>query len=137
MVTMVNVDNFARAETARMLDSQAAIFGTGTNEWLHLRAPTDVGNQTVIRMNRDTLYSSVLLDISEGATLTMPDAGGRYMATMIVTEDHLINAVYNEPGTYELTIEEHETPFVAAIARTFMDPDDADDIARRTLCRTR
>jgi hypothetical protein len=41
MVTMVNVDNFARAETARMLDAQAAVFGRGTNEWLHNRAPTD------------------------------------------------------------------------------------------------
>ncbi len=33
-------------------------------------------------MNRDTLYSSVLVDISKGATFTMPDSGKRYMSVM-------------------------------------------------------
>ena len=28
----------------------------------------------MIRMNRDTLYSLAIVDISEGATLTVPDA---------------------------------------------------------------
>ena len=120
-----------------MLDGQAAIFGTGTKEWLHHRAPTDVGNQTVIRMNRDTLYSSVLLDISAGATLTMPDAGGRYMATMIVNEDHLINAVYNEPGSHELTIETMRHPSWPRPCGRSWTPAMPTTSPRRTLCRTR
>ena len=30
-----------------------------------------IDNQTIIRMNRATLYSSIAIDISEGVTLTM------------------------------------------------------------------
>jgi hypothetical protein len=55
-------------------------------------------------MNRDTLYSSAQVDISEGATVTLPDAGGRYMTVMAVNGEHYINRVFSEPGTYELTV---------------------------------
>jgi hypothetical protein len=44
--------------------------------------------QTVIRMNRDTLYSGPSLDISAGATVTVPDAGVRYVSVMMVNEVH-------------------------------------------------
>jgi len=79
---VVNVDNFARAETDRMfaaIQSQAG----GVNRWLHFRAPTPVDRQTVIRMNRDTLYSAALVDISAGATLAIPDAGRRYVSALV------------------------------------------------------
>ena len=39
------------------------------------RAPAAVERQTVIRLNRDTLYSFAVVDLSEGATLTLPDRG--------------------------------------------------------------
>ncbi|HEY6665710.1 MAG TPA: DUF1254 domain-containing protein [Propionibacteriaceae bacterium] len=41
------------------------------------------GPSPVIRMNRDTLYSTAVVDISAAATLTLPDNGGRYMSAMI------------------------------------------------------
>ncbi len=31
-------------------------FAEGVNKWLHIRQPTPLDQQTVIRMNRDTLY---------------------------------------------------------------------------------
>jgi hypothetical protein len=34
--------------------------------------------------NRDTLYRTAIVDISEGATLNVPDAGDRYMSATIV-----------------------------------------------------
>jgi hypothetical protein len=34
-------------------------------------------------MNRDTRYSTAVVDISAAATLTLPDNGGRYMSAMI------------------------------------------------------
>ena len=74
----VNVENFVKAEAARMFDGLLAMVG-GVNRWFHFRGPTPLDAQTVIRMNRDTLYSSAIVDISEGATLTLPEAGGRYM----------------------------------------------------------
>jgi hypothetical protein len=36
------------------------------NKWKHLRTPTAIDEQTVIGMNRDTLYSLAVLDISQG-----------------------------------------------------------------------
>jgi hypothetical protein len=124
----VNVDNFARAETARMFDGGLAVSG-GMGRWLHYRVPAPIDAQTVIRMNRDTLYSSAIIDVSDGATVTMPEAAGRYMTMMIVNEDHYINRVISEPGTYELTLDELGTPFVALIVRVLVDPGDPEDVA--------
>jgi hypothetical protein len=55
--SQVNVDNFARAESDRMFAALQAQAG-GVNQWQHVRTPTPVDQQTVIRMNRDTLYSA-------------------------------------------------------------------------------
>ena len=46
-------------------DRGLKLFG-GVNKWLHFRQPTPLDRQSVIRMNRDTLYSSVIVDISIG-----------------------------------------------------------------------
>ena len=124
----VNVDNFRAAETARLFDDALKMSG-GTNQWFHYREPTGVDNQPVIRMNRDTLYSSAIVDISQGATLTLPDAGGRYMTVMAPNAEHYINRVFSDPGTYELTVEEHGTDFINLSARTFVDPADPEDVA--------
>ena len=70
---IVNVDNFVRAETAAQFDRMIEYAG-GSNRFFHLREPTPLDKQTVIRMNRDTLYSAAIVDISEGATLTLPDS---------------------------------------------------------------
>ena len=54
---IVNVENFVRAETAAQFDRIVEIAG-GINRFFHLRGPTPLDKQTVIRMNRDTIYSS-------------------------------------------------------------------------------
>jgi len=128
MTTIVNVDNFARAETARMLDDILQMTG-GVNQWVHYRSPTPVDQQTVIRMNRDTLYSGAIVDISEGARLTLPDSGGRYMTVMVVNEEHYDNLVLSEPGDHGLVIADHGTSYVSLSIRTFVDPSDPADIA--------
>ena len=128
MSEIVNVDNFARAETARMFDGILAQSG-GINQWLHLRGPVPLDQQTVIRMNRDTLYSSAVVDIGEGAVLEIPDVGDRYLSVMVVDEDHYDNAVLREPGQHELSVDAHGTRFVNLSARIFVDPDDPEDVA--------
>jgi hypothetical protein len=125
---IVNVDNFARAESDRMFASFVADAG-GVNRLLHHRMPTQIEHQPVIRMNRDTLYSEAIVDISEGATLTIPDAGERYLSVMVVNQDHYINRVLHDPGDYTLTVEEFDTPWVAVAARILVDADDSDDVA--------
>jgi hypothetical protein len=47
----------------------------GFGKFEHHRVPTDVANQTVIRMNRDTLYSAAVFDFDAGpVTITLPSA---------------------------------------------------------------
>ncbi len=124
----VNVDNFVRAETHRMFAGLQRDAG-GVNRLVHNREPAPVDKQTVIRMNRDTLYSFAVVDISEGATLHVPDAGERYLSVMVVNEDHYINRILHDPGSHELTMEELDTPYVAIAARTLVDPLDPADLA--------
>lgn len=124
----VTVENFPRAETDRMFKSLAEKAG-GSNRWHHDREPGSIDDQRVIRQNRDTLYSLVIADITDGATLTIPDAGDRYMSVMIVNEDHYINRVFHSGGTYELTTDEFDTPWVLVASRILVDPADPADIA--------
>jgi hypothetical protein len=126
---IVNVENFVRAETAAQFDRIVENAG-GVNRFFHLRGPTPLDKQTVIRMNRDTIYSSALVDISKGATLIVPDAGDRYMSIMVVNEDHYVNKVIHEPGEHELTVEELGTPYVALAVRTLVDASDPADIRK-------
>jgi hypothetical protein len=126
--TPVNVTNFERAETDRMFAAIQAR-ADGANQLFHNRVPTPVDQQTVIRMNRDTLYSGAMVDISAGATIVVPDAGRRYLSVMIVNQDHYVNRVFHKPGHYDLTVEEFGTPYVLAAARVLVDPADPVDVA--------
>jgi hypothetical protein len=133
---LVNVQNFARAETDRMFASFVSESG-GVNRWFHNRTPTPLDRQPVIRMNRDTLYSFAVIDISQGAAITLPDGGDRYLSVMVVNEDHYINRIFHTAGEYELTTTEFETPFVTAAARVLVDPNNADDLAAVTELQNR
>ena len=128
MAVPVTVDNFARAESDRMFAVLQTEAG-GVNRLKHNRTPTPIEHQPVIRMNRDTLYSSAVVDISEGATVTIPDGGSRYVSVMVVNQDHYINRVLHRPGEYGLTVDEFDTPWVVVAARVLVDPADVDDVA--------
>jgi hypothetical protein len=128
MATIVNVDNFALAETHRMMHDLQANAG-GVNRLVHNREPAAIDNQTVIRMNRDTLYSYAVVDLSAGATLTLPEHGERYLSAMVVNENHYINTVFHDAGTYELTPDQFGSRYVVVAIRTLVDPNDAADVA--------
>jgi hypothetical protein len=125
---LVNIDNFVRAETAAQFDRMLQIPGAAINTVVHLRNPVALDSQNVIRMNRDTLYSGALIDISEGATLTVPELGDRYMSLMVINEDQYVNRVYDAAGTYDLTMEEFHTPYVQIAVRTLVNASDPADI---------
>jgi hypothetical protein len=125
--THVNVDNFARAETDRMFAGLQRDAG-GVNVLSHNRAPAPVDRQTVIRMNRDTLYSFAVVDISAGATLSIPEHGDRYVSVMVVNQDHYINDIFHAAGSYEITADRFDTPFVAVAVRVLVDPNDPRDL---------
>lgn len=129
---LVNVDNYVRAETSKHSEGMVARAG-GLNQFAHGRRPTPLDQQRIVRMNRDTLYSSALVDISAGATVKLPEAGDRYLSVTVINEDNFTTEIFHGGGTFELTTDEHDTPFVALVARVLVDwTDPADlDLANR------
>jgi hypothetical protein len=127
-VTVVNVDNFNKAQTDFEFAGIAKLAG-GTNRIHSNRTPTPIDKQNVIRMNRDTLYSLGVVNISKGATVTMPDAGKRYMSLMVINNDGYVNDVYYGGGSYKLTMEKFDTPYVGVVIRTLANPEDAADLS--------
>ena len=124
----VSADNFVRAETDRMFADLQRDAGK-INAFSHNRTPAAIDHQTVIRLNRDTLYSFGVVDLDGGATLTLPEHGARYVSAMVVNNDHYINAVYHDAGRYELTESVHGTRYVMVGVRIFADPNDPADLA--------
>lgn len=128
MTTHVNVDNFALAETHRMMHDLQNNAG-GVNRFAHNREPADVDNQVVIRLNRDTLYSFAVVDLDAGATLTLPEAGDRYVSVMVVNEHHHINTILHGAGEHALTADAMGSRYVVLAARILVDPADPADVA--------
>src|SRR5262249_48045037 len=123
----VTVDNFARAESDLYMDKTVKDAGLG--KFLHVRTPADIDKQMVIRMNRDTLYSNVVLDLDAGpATITMPDSGKRFMSMQVISEDHYVPAVFYGPGPHTLTTDTVGTRYVSVAIRTLVDPADPKDL---------
>lgn len=129
MAVIVNIDNFARAESDTMIARMLPIIG-GLGVFHHDRELAPLDEQPVIRQNRDTLYSVAVTDIADGgATLTVPDVGDRYVSVMVINQDHYINRVFHEAGTYELTKAEFDTDYVVVAARLLFDPTSEADLA--------
>jgi hypothetical protein len=124
----VSVDNFVRAESDRMLADLMAAAG-GINRWRHHREPADVDDQVVVRLNRDTLYSFAVVDLAEGATLTVPDAGERYLSVMVVSQDHHIPRIFHDAGQYDLDMSAVGSRYALIAARVLVDPADPADVA--------
>ena len=121
----VTVANFVRAESDVAIKKLVDVVGLGS--WIHLRVPTPLDQQRVIRMNRDTLYSSAVLDLREPATVVMPETNGRYQSLHVISQDHYSFAK-TKPGRYALSRENVGTRYAYLIVRTFCDADDPDDI---------
>ena len=89
----VTPDNFVRAESDRYLG--ALVKESGLGKFEHRRVPAPIESQTVIRLNRDTLYSSIVLDLDAGpATITLPETGNRFVSMQVIDEDQYTHAVH-------------------------------------------
>lgn len=123
----VTVDTFARAESDLYMGNLAKDGGFG--KLSHRREPARIDNQSVIRLNRDTLYSSGVFDLDAGpVTITLPDSGKRFMSLQVVNEDHYVPAVHYGAGAYTLTREDVGTRYVVVGIRTLVDPNEAQDL---------
>jgi hypothetical protein len=123
----VTADNFVRAESD--LYFGAIVKKGGFGKFEHERAPTLIDQQTVIRMNRDTLYSGAVFDLDAGpVTITLPEAGHRFMSMQVIDEDQYTPAVIYDPGSHSITKEEIGTRYVSLVIRTLVDANNPKDL---------
>jgi hypothetical protein len=125
----VNTDNFARAESD--LYFSGIISRGDLGKLTHERVLADIADQTVIRLNRDTLYSSGVFDLDAGpVTITVPDPGKRFLSVQVIDEDHYTHGVHYGAGKIELTRDGIGTRYVAVAIRMLANPADAADLAQ-------
>lgn len=123
----VTVDNFIRAESDVYAASLVKEGGFG--KLSHRREPAAIDQQTVIRLNRDTLYSSAVFDLDAGpVTITLPQTGTRFQSLQLVSEDHYATTEYGA-GPHTFDKQRIGTRYVVAAIRTLVDPNDPKDLA--------
>jgi hypothetical protein len=123
----VSVADFPRAETDRTL----AVYGAqgGFARFLHKQDPASIADKTVVRMNRDTLYSFGIFDLDAGpVTLTLPDAGKRYMMAQVLDEDQFTHDIVYAPQAKTYTRAQIGTRYLVVIIRTLVDPESEADL---------
>jgi para-nitrobenzyl esterase len=123
----VTAGNFVRAESDLYFSRsvRAGAFG----KFRHSRQMTAIEKQGVVRMNRDTLYSSAVFDLDAGpVTVTLPDTGKRFMSMQVINQDHYTVEVVYAPGRYTYTRGKAGTRYIATPVRTLADPRDPGDM---------
>jgi hypothetical protein len=85
-------------------------------------------------MNRDTLYSAAVFDLDAGpVTITLPDAGKRFMALQAINRDDIRCLLSTVQQTHPHQ-EKIGTRYVLVGVRTLVDPFDPTDMhALKTL----
>lgn len=123
----VTPETYIRAETDRTFLGGVKLAG-GVNRLYHFRKPTPLDKQTVVRMNRDTLYSVAIVDTSKGATINVPEMRkGRYVSVELVDNDQYCPGVIYSSGTHELP---RDTKYLGVNVRIqLFNPHDAAEVA--------
>ncbi|GAB2520715.1 DUF1214 domain-containing protein [Nocardia heshunensis] len=123
----VTADNFVRAETDREFAALVKKGGLGVFD--HNRGLAPIDAQSVIRLNRDTLYSSAVIDLDAGpVTVTLPDSGKRFMSMQVIDEDEYTPEVIYTPGRYTFDRKKIGTRYVLLGIRIFADPNNPADL---------
>ena len=123
----VTADNFVRAESDTYFSNLVKEGSIG--KFLHRRELAPIDNQSVIRLNRDTMYSSGVFDLDAGpVTITLPDAKGRFMSMQVINEDQYTPEVIYKPGRYTFNKDKVGTRYVVFGVRTLVDPNNPDDV---------
>lgn len=110
----VSPETFVRAETDNMYAAMIENAG-GTNRFFHFRSPTPLDKQTVVRMNRDVLYSGGVFDAEQELTIQFPEMpDDRYVSVYVISNDHYVVDIIHEPGAHQV---KGDTRFLYLIVR--------------------
>jgi hypothetical protein len=121
---LVTPDNFNRAET----DMNFASGGTQVGRFSHHRELMSI-DFPIVRPNRDTLYSLSVFDLDAGpVTVTLPDAGQRFMSMQVIDEDHYTPEVIYGGGTYTFNRDKIGTRYASLGVRILVNPADPEDV---------
>jgi hypothetical protein len=125
----VTWDTFVRAESDKYMKRYVDIGGFG--KFFNIRQPTPIDKQKVIRMNRDTMYSFGVFDLTTPLTITKPDTGDRFQSMQVINQDEYVPIpVAYKPGKYTLTQDKVGTRYVFVVVRTFVNAADPADIKK-------
>jgi len=122
----VTVDNYVRAETDMTMKNYVKKGALG--KFLHIRKPTPIEEQKVIRMNRDTIYSMGVFDLTEPVTIIKPDTKGRFQSMQVIDQDHYTLEVGYNKGEYTFTKDKVGTRYLIILIRTFIEANNPADI---------
>jgi hypothetical protein len=122
----VTPETYTRAESDRAFATGFKQAG-GVNKFFLYRKVTPLNEQAVVRMNRDTLYATAVVDTSKGATLTVPEITDRYFSVLMLDNDHYSPGVIYTAGTHQLPT---DTKYLVLIVRIqLLRPTDPADVA--------
>jgi hypothetical protein len=122
----VTPDNFNRAESDLVFG--ATVKDGGLGKFVHHREPPPF-DFPIVRPNRDTLYSLSVFDLDAGpVTITLPDAGKRFMSLQVIDEDQYTPQVCYGGGKHAFTRQQIGTRYVSIGVRILVDPADPKDV---------
>ncbi|TPI39155.1 DUF1254 domain-containing protein [Mesorhizobium sp. B3-1-9] len=123
----VTFENYNRAQTDVYF--AGVVKSGGFGKFRHGRELAPPVQQGIVRPNRDTLYSFVIVDLDAGpATITLPDAGRRFMGLQVVNEDQYSRATFYDAGSYTLTRDTIGTRYAIAVVRFLVNYTNKTDI---------
>lgn len=125
----VTVENYSRAQTD--INFAGVVKSGGFGTFRHGRDLAPPVQQGIVRPNRDTLYSFAILDLDAGpATITLPDAGNRFMGMQVVNQDQYTPATYYGAGAHTLTRATIGTRYAIAVVRFLVDFATEEDVGQ-------
>src|SRR5258706_7797243 len=124
---LVTVENYNRAQTDVYFSGvvKSGAFG----KFSHGRELARPVQQGIVRPNRDTLYSFGIFDLDAGpVTITLPEAGKRFMGMQVVNQDQYTRAAYYGAGSHTLTREMIGTRYAIAVVRFLVNYSNKEDV---------
>jgi hypothetical protein len=84
---------------------------------------------TGVRPNRDTRYSQAVFDLDAGpVTITLADAGTRFMSLMVIDQNHYVRDVAYGARAHTYPREQIGTRYLFTACRTLVDPANPADV---------
>jgi hypothetical protein len=123
----VTLENYNRAQTDVYF--AGVVKNGGFGKFRHGRELLPPVQQGIVRPGREMLYSFAVVDLDAGpVTITLPDAGKRYMGMQVVNQDQYTPATYYGAGTHTLSREAVGTRYAIAVVRFLVDFSNKEDV---------